>query len=235
MELIVFDIAGEIAHFRRPDTMGTQATYPFITRTSLCGLMASILGLEMMPQGTRCGIQLISTVQTVAQEMSLHGKSWISGGDQSSYNRPTALELVVRPNYRIYYAGPMIDELNGRLRKGQSHYHTYLGSAFCLTFPKWVDALRDVEPAEIESDEPLSCLTVVPSAAVKRLLVDEENEYARVGGVFRNYLGSRRFQGSLSLLYNVNGGKIRFLPNVVNADDFWQFYYLPDKTVICLW
>ncbi|MDZ7270941.1 MAG: CRISPR-associated protein Cas5, partial [candidate division KSB1 bacterium] len=79
MQVLIFDLRGSVAHYRRPDTMGTQATYPFITRTALRGLIASMLGLDMLPEQARCGLRLLGPVRTVAQELSMHGKSWVSG------------------------------------------------------------------------------------------------------------------------------------------------------------
>ncbi len=236
MSLIIFDLRGELAHFRRPDTMGTQATYPFITRTALRGLAASILGLEMLPPEVRCGIRLLSPVRTVVQEISMHGKTWVSGGDEKSFNRPTAIELVVRPHYRIYYTGPRADELDQRLQMGQSHYHTYLGSAYCLTFPKWVMTLSSVELLELSDTELITCNSVVPTAAIKHLTPPEPGiEYARVGGVLLEYLGERRFRGTLSLLYEVNGGPLRFIPASCSANDFWAFCEINNEGIVCLW
>lgn len=45
----VFELRGPIAHYRRPDTLGTHATYPFLPRTALRGLVGAILGLEDLP------------------------------------------------------------------------------------------------------------------------------------------------------------------------------------------
>ncbi|RLB33495.1 MAG: CRISPR-associated protein Cas5 [Deltaproteobacteria bacterium] len=235
MNLIIFELKGQIGHFRRPDTMGTQATYPFMTRTALRGLIAAILGLEMLPQEASCGLRLLSPVRTVAQEMSMHGKTWVSGGDEKSFHRPTAIELVVKPHYRIYYDGPLADELSEYLRNGQSYYHTYLGSAFCLTFPKWVGAVPPVKLKNLREDEPLTCVSVVPSVAVKHLLAQEDEQYARVGGVLWEYLGDRRFRGTVSFLYEVNGKALRFFPAIQKVDVFWHFYQIPNEGTVCLW
>ena len=165
----------------------------------------------------------------------MHGKTWVSGGSEKSFHRPTAIELVVKPNYRIYYRGPLADDLNQLLRNGQSHYHTYLGSAFCLTFPKWVNALHSVEPEILNESKPLTCVSVLPSVAVKRLLPQDGEEYGRVGGVLWEYLGDRRFRGTISLLYEINGGVIRFVPKNQGADAFWHFYQIPNEGTVCLW
>lgn len=246
MSLVIFEIRGEIAHFRRPDTMGTQATYPFITRTALRGLAASILGRDSLPPEVRCGLRLLSPVRTIAQEMTMHGKSWVSGGDEKSFHRPTAIELVVKPHYRVYYEGPLSEELGARLQASQSHYHTYLGSAFCLTFPEWVASLASAEPLPLSDSECLGrrglsirtrieTVSVVPSPAVKHLLPRDGDEYARVGGILWEHLGDRRFRGTTSLIYEVNGRALCFIPVVPAVDAPWNFCRVPGEGDICLW
>lgn len=53
--VVVFEVRGELAHFRRPDTLGTHATYPFPTRTALRGLIAAVLGEPAWPDGGKWG------------------------------------------------------------------------------------------------------------------------------------------------------------------------------------
>src|SRR5438874_2008423 len=162
--VVAFDLRGPIAHYRRPDTLGTHATYPFIPRTALRGLIAAVLGLsgsELLPAEGRTGVTLRGPVRTVAQELSLHGKKWVGAGTNDSFHRPTSVELVVNPDYRAFYAGPRLDELADRLEKRQSVYHTYLGSAFCLTVPDEVE-VQHAEPMDPRAG-PVTCATVVPS------------------------------------------------------------------------
>src|ERR1700730_165369 len=135
--VVVFDVRGPLAHFRRPDTLGTHATYPFPTRTALRGLLASILGRTSLPLEDRAGLPLRRPVRTVTQELSLQGKTWeAASGRPDSFHRPTSIELIVEPHYTVCYAGLFADELGERVRGRRSHFHTYLGSAFCLTFPE---------------------------------------------------------------------------------------------------
>ncbi len=236
MSVLVFDLRGSMAHFRRPDTLGTHASYPFITRTALHGLIASILGLESLPEAPRCGIRLLRPVRTVAHEMSMLGKGWVGRGG-SDFNRPTAIEIVVNPYYRVYYQGPLQGELESRLREGCSHYHTYLGSAYCLTFPIFCDSYLDTEVKRLVpgEHEDMTCVSVVPSRAVSRLMPEEEDEYARVGGVLYEHLGRRRFEGSISLIYEVRGGPITFTPLEALDTDRWTFLELPEEGIVCLW
>ena len=238
MTMVIFDARGPMAHFRRPDTLGTHATYPFITRTALSGLVASILGRDSLPDSVRFGIQLLAPVSTVTQQLNLHGKGWIAPGHESQFRRPTTVELVVNPAYRLYYEGEFADELTDRLRRGQSRFHTYLGSAFCLTFPKWLQTVADADlsPLTMVADDTLQCASVVPTQAIRRLLPQEGDHYARVGGVSYRHLGRRRFRGTVNLIYEVNGRPIRFVTNA-NGDsaDRSRFARLPDGRVVCMW
>lgn len=232
MQLLIFDLRGPLAHFRRPDTMGTQATYPFITRTALRGLAASILGLEALPEDPQCGIRLLAPVRTVAQELSMLGKGWIGGGPD--FNRPTSVEIVVQPHYRVYYAGPLQDELSSRIRAGRSHYHTYLGSAYCLTFPEFV---VDTEATALtpEPGSLLECVSVVPSSVVSALRPDPGHEYARVGGVLYEHIGERRFRGTVNLLYEAHGRPTRFVLSGGSSPYSCTFCRVETEGTVCLW
>ncbi|HSR50600.1 MAG TPA: CRISPR-associated protein Cas5 [Acidobacteriota bacterium] len=238
MSLVVFEVRSSIGHFRRPDTLGTHASYPFMTRTALRGLAASVLGRESIPESVRCGLRLLSPVRSVAQELSLLGKTWQAGsGKEESFNRPTSIELLVEPHYRIYYHGELAQELASRLRAGRSGFHTYLGSAFCLTFPRfreWLPDPRRASPGE-SGGQSWETAAVAPSEAVSELVLDEHREYARVGGLLYRHIGGRRFRGSVSLLYERSGKSIRFLPNPAADPERIVWVDLPEEGLVCLW
>lgn len=240
MDVVVFELRGSVAHFRRPDTLGTHASYPFIPRTALRGLVAGVLGLDVwqpdqqLPADARCGIRLLAPARTVAQELSLHGKTWTArSGKTNEFHRPTSIELVVNPHYRVFYAGPRADELSGKLERQQSTYHTYLGSAFYLTFPEW-QGLRRTEPVPAGVTS-ITCTTVVPSPAVGRLDLSTGRGYSRVGGVSLDHLGGRRFRGTTAVIYDPAGGPVTFAPSTPDGVPFWEFRQVPGEGVVCLW
>lgn len=234
--VVAFEVRGELAHFRRPDTLGTHATYPFPTRTALRGLVVAVLGETAWPDGGRVGLRLLNPVRTVAQQLSLHGKTWEArSGQPQSFHRPTSVELVVQPHYRIYASGPPADPLAGMLRAGRSRFHTYLGSAFCLTFPRWVGAY---ESPPLPPKARVECVSVVPAPAVGQLALDEGRPCARVGGVLLDHLGpfaDRRFRGSTAVLYEPSCGHLVFAPVPRTEGAFWEFHDLPEEGVVCLW
>lgn len=238
MSVLVFEVRSSMAHFRRPDTLGTHVSYPFITRTALHGLIASVLGLDMLPKSPRCGIRLLAPVRTVSQEMSMLGKGWSGSG--SDFNRPTSIEIVVKPHYRIYYRGPMQDDLERRIREGRSHYHTYLGSAYCLAFPSFYRSYSeaDVSILNLSGTDEITCVSVVPSEGIARLRPKQNDEYARVGGVLYEHIGGRSFRGSLNLIYEVQGRPVTFTPAATDdtsKSPKWEFLNLLEEGTVCLW
>lgn len=233
MQVLVFDLKAPLAHFRRPDTTATHVTYPFITRTALRGLLGSVLGMEEFHGEAWTGVQLCTPVKTVSQELSLLGKKFL-GGSGDTLNRPTAIELVVKPHYRIYYTGEHLHELTQRIRDRRSHYHTYLGSAFALTVPEYVD-LFDVEPVALSDTEELDTLTVVPTHLVQQLSLTTGVQYGRAGGIHYEHLGNRRFRGGINFIYEVNGKSIRFTPKSSPDKPAVQVVRNEGDEVICLW
>lgn len=207
MEIVVFDIKGKIAHFRRPDTTVTQLTYPFITPLAAKGLVGAILGITDFVTSDKIGIQLLSSVRTSVQQLSLLGES-------GTFNRPTTIEFLVNPAYRIYYAGDeYVGELYDKLKDNSSVYPTYLGVAYALTFPKLIGYFKDVE---ITCDEiNIETSSVVPIPAIKELIFEDGYYYNRAGGFMKEYLGEREFRKSVSYIYerDMKNIKFSFQPN----------------------
>ncbi|MEK0288771.1 type I-B CRISPR-associated protein Cas5b [Caldifermentibacillus hisashii] len=201
MKVVIFDVKGKIAHFRRPDTTATHLTYPFITPTAAKGMVGSILGITDFTTKDKVGIQLLNPVRTSAQQLSMLGKD-----NGNTFNRPTTIELLVNPSYRIYYAGDeYTDELTSRLKSEQSVYISYLGVAYALTKPE----LRDVcDLAEINRPETITVSTVIPTSIIEKIELEDNHYYQRAGGFMLFYKGKRTFEKSVSFLYERDGKSI---------------------------
>lgn len=205
MKVVAFDVRSTVGHFRRPDTTATHLTYPFITPTAARGLVGAILGIEDFVTKDKIGIQILTPVQTSSQQMSMLGKD---GG--SVFNRPTTIELLVNPAYRIYYAGNEYgEELVESLKNKRSVYQTYLGSAFAITTPK----LHDIFPyTKVKGDDLLKSNTVVPVHAIEHLEIEPDKDYSRASGFMCHYLGDRTFEHSIDFIYEKQGRSIYFRP-----------------------
>jgi|GEM_PF-287277 CRISPR-associated protein Cas5h len=239
IEVLMFTLRGKLAHFRQPDTTVTQGTYPFPPRPTLHGLLGAILGIDHHgPDWPRflagehyLGLRLLAPVRTVCMQMSLLGKGFVSSG--KNFNRLTVMEMVVAPAYRVYYAGESLDALRNKLVNRQSVFHTYLGAAFCLTFPVFegVCAGRPVAPAEGEA---VRVHTVVPQEAVARVELEAPAAYAAARGMPYHHRGDRTFSGATTVYYEINGGPLKVVlaaqPKVA-----YRLVALPSGEVACLW
>lgn len=216
MKGLAFDVKGSIAHFRRPDTTATQMTYPFITPTAAKGLVGAILGIEDFVTRDKIGIELLNPVRTISQQMSMLGKD-----SSATFNRPTTIELLVNPGYRIYYAGEeYTEQLLYYLKAERAVYSTYLGTAYALTKPIFYRDYSEVAYTYDFPREVLEIKTVVPTALIKEIIIQPDRYYCRAGGYIYEYLGNRTFQKSIDFLYEKDGKSITFIPE---RDTFLDF------------
>ena len=228
MKGVAFDIKGSIGHFRRPDTTATQMTYPFITPTAARGLVGAILGIEDFLTQDKVGIELLHTVKAVSQQMSMLGKD---GG--TTFNRPTTIELLVDPCYRIYYSGEeYTDQLIDYLTAERMVYTTYLGVAYALTKPILYQVYSDVVDIDDFGEQQIESKTVVPTALIKEIVLKPDCYYCRAGGYLYEYRGNRTFEKSVDFLYEKDGKPISFIPKTSSLLDLKLARFGED--LICL-
>lgn len=205
MKVVAFDVKSSIAHFRRPDTTATQLTYPFMPPTAAKGLVGAILGIQDFVTQDQVGIQLLSPVKVVSQQLSLLGK-----GGGTVFNRPTTIQLLIEPAYRIYYGGDeYVDKLEEYLKSDYAVYPTYLGSCFALTKPTYVNTW-DVSNAS--SQKKLTTRTAIPAEIIEEIEFKPNLHFQRAYGFLKNYLGNRTFEQSIDYIYEENLNPISFLP-----------------------
>lgn len=107
-KLLVFDIWGDYAHFKKPYTTTSPLTYSIPSRTTLTGIIGAILGVEKEKNniainrtGFNLGLRIISPVKKTrigTNYINTKGKKFRLEGGRS----PLKIELLVNPHYRIY-------------------------------------------------------------------------------------------------------------------------------------
>lgn len=234
-------LRGQLAHFRQPDTSITQATYPFPPRPAMLGLLGSILGLEQssaawhdfLKMNHWVGLALLHPIRTVCAQMSLLGKGFLGGSGE--FNRPTVVELVVQPHYRLFYSGPMLKQLETMLREGRSVYHTYLGAAFCLSFPCY-ESTWSAEPIAAQEGLEITVSSVAPQEAVAKVQITGGRRYALARATPYQHHGDRTFSGTCTLLYETSGQPLQLRFHAKTPKPFQLVRLSPGNgEVICLW
>jgi len=155
-EVLIFDLLGPMAHFRKYYTNSSSLTYGFPPRTVLMGVVAAVLGYERdtyyeaMDRGCfavvprvpcRRLIQTVNYVRTKSEDLTELRRLGRARGTQV----PLEFLLPARGNsnlcFRIFFAHPDADlmkEAACRLKENRSYYPLYLGLTECIARGEYV-------------------------------------------------------------------------------------------------
>ncbi len=156
MKVLVFDIASDYAHFRKPYTTTSALTYSVPPRTVIFGIVGNIIGIQsggfgrseqssyFEAKGLKTGVRVLRSVRKTTFNLKyLHTKS---GGSIL-----VPVECVVSPKYRIYATGSteLLSVLKGTLEKHETHFTPYLGiSEFIAT----IDYIGEFEANDMNGE-----------------------------------------------------------------------------------
>jgi len=174
--LLIFDLVGPMAHFRKFYTNSSSLSYPFPPRTAVMGMIAALLGRErdtyyeeLGLENARIGIALKTPFRSVIQTVN-----YLATDDQDWHGVKgriqIPLELILpRPperflRYRIFFTSrnsSLVEGLYECLSQGQSRYPLYLGLTECPAWPENPQLAPEVKWV-CDPQEPLPVVTVVP-------------------------------------------------------------------------
>ena len=183
--LIIFDLTGAQAVFRKFYTNSSSLSYPFPPRTTLAGLIAGLMGYERDTYADdlaleRCSIalcirvpvrQVMQTVNYVLTESK--GTVWsknTAGFDGSAGGIQIPVEFIypalphTQLHYRVYVThqdAAWLATLEKILKTEVWVYPPYLGMSECLAQVRYVTTLQDWTLTELKQDIKLS--TIVPT------------------------------------------------------------------------
>jgi CRISPR-associated protein Cas5h len=180
--LLVFELVGPMAHFRKFYTNSSSLSYSLPPRTTLMGTIAALLGRErdryyeeLSLEQASIGIGLKLPVRKLMQTVNyLFTKDWKlydkGRGTQIPLEwvlpRPPGREL----RYRVYFTHKrveLIEELYRQLAAERYRYPLYLGLTEC---PAWIEHPRLYTNEEIEvQHDPSEAIAVGTAIPVERL------------------------------------------------------------------
>lgn len=147
-EILVFDIWGDYAHYKKIFATTSAVSYCLPTKTSIYGYIGAIIGLEknenkylssFQPGECLIGIQIINPIKMARINTNLRS---VMGRMAPNDNRkPTMIEYVYKPRYRIYIRHTntdIIDLLSEQLKSHKSVYTPSMGLANLLSNFKWI-------------------------------------------------------------------------------------------------
>ena len=140
-KILVFDVWGDYAHFRRGYTTTSPLTFSIPPRTALCGLIGAILGLEknnnkylkyFKLEQAKIGLRLLTPVKKVRiAENLIHTKNARGPGMNLITERTQInFEFLKDQKYRIYFYhtnGDIYQQLKENLMDHKAVYTPCLG------------------------------------------------------------------------------------------------------------
>jgi CRISPR-associated protein Cas5h len=188
--ILAFDLWGDYAHYKMIYATTTAVSYPIPVKTSLYGLLAAILGMEkedneylnsFKPGLCKIGIQIMRPI--VMQRWNINLRSVFGPMKPSDNRKPTMVEMVYRPHYRIFvsHSDPsFMQALSEHIQAHTAVYTPTLGLANLLANFRWVGEWN-ADP--VEADDFTLIRSVIPKSMFKGLRVDFEsnNQLVEVG------------------------------------------------------
>jgi len=189
-EFLIFDIWGDLAHFRRYDTTSSPLSWPFPPRPTVFGMLGAIMGLgkerylaEFQDEHVSVALSLLRRPRSLrisynhvdTKSAQLFGRMKPSGG-RTQIRR----EVLADVRYRIFFRHPdaaFQQRLTGLVRAHQSIYTVSLGLAAMLADFAFVAALRPepralTEATEVVSVVPYQQVRSVPAPGAAPLLLN---------------------------------------------------------------
>lgn len=240
-KVLVFDIWGDYAHFKRIETTTSPLTYLIPTGTSLTGLIAAIVGLEkdsyyelLSPENFKFAIRIMEPLKKIGININLIKTDdgfylWdniMRGGEPHS---PTPFEFVKRPKYRIYLwlnqqnekSRDVYNKLKAYLKKHQSFYTPYLGISELIANFKFVGEFPAKGPRKVEEKE----IHSVVRKEKAKLIVEKEKRYGKDRiPIFMDK--SRITQEYDDVFYEINGKMMKISTN--------ELYRIGEENVVFL-
>ncbi|MBZ5495734.1 MAG: type I-B CRISPR-associated protein Cas5b [Acidobacteriia bacterium] len=160
-DFVVFDVASDMAHFRRQYAITTALTYPIPPRTALCGLVGAILGLpknesleHFQDSEAVFGLQILNPLRTGQVSINLVDTKQNPTFRLKAVNPRTTMryEVVRQPRYRVMFSHPTLGhQLAASLNQGESCYTPCLGLAWMIAW--FGDEVQIVEAQEVSNDK----------------------------------------------------------------------------------
>ena len=188
--VLVFDVWGDYAHFRRGYTTTSPLTYPFPSRTTLAGLISAILGLPrdsyyklFGKDNSAFALQILNPIRKIKITQNLiDTKTGFYLWDNKGQRTQIPFEFIKKPKYRVYawLSDQKFDDLIKLIKEHKSVYTPYLGISECIAnFEIFKDGMFEVEKKRVNGEE-VEIHSIIKKGAVKKIKLEKGKNYGIV-------------------------------------------------------
>lgn len=141
MKVLVFDIFGEFAHFRKFYTTSSPLSFPFPPPPTIFGMLGAILGIDRKEyletfsfENCKIALQIVNPIKKIRLGLNLintKGNIWIPLKKKNHDARTQVkTEFIKDPRYRIYFYHEneeLFNKLAENIKNHKSYYTFSLG------------------------------------------------------------------------------------------------------------
>lgn len=183
--ILIFDIWGEYAHFKKIYATTSAVSYVIPTKTALYGYVGAILGLSKANNqyltyfaDKKCLIGISIQKPILMKRVGINLRP--NTGSVAKNLKPTMTEYVYQPRYRIYFSHENTDlqqKLREQLQSHQCVFTPTLGLASLISNFEWVG---ETTTSAVTSAGAIPIHSVIPRQKFKgfdnQSLLEQENE-----------------------------------------------------------
>ena len=184
MKVLVFDIYGDLAHFRKFYTTSSPLTFPFPPPSTIKGMLGAIIGVDKKDylrvfSGDHCkiGLQILRPVKKIRlglNHINTKQNYWIPT-KRGSHEARTQIrtEFVKDPGYRLYVSHQdqaIFEDLVRKVKNHEAVFTPSLGLSELLADFQYQEVLEVEERKEGET----SLVTVIPLSYLEGLRINFE-------------------------------------------------------------
>jgi len=165
-KVLVFDIWGDLGHFKKPYTTTSPLSYAFPPRTTIAGMISAIIGLDkneyadhFTKQISNIGIRIINPVKKVRINQNLIDTKTAKLFSKIRQRTQIRIEYIKDSKYRIYFQhqdSSLFERLDVLLKNHESVYTVSLGLSELLANFQYIghfnlEVIANRDPVEIQS------------------------------------------------------------------------------------
>lgn len=239
--MLIFDIEGTIAHFRRFYTNSSSLSYSFPPRTVLTGLIAAVLGHERdsyyeIFSSDNCKIGLAirkpirKIIQTVNYIRTKNEKEVTGSGGHTQVPVEFILPVEEILQYRIYFLhndSNIVNELYKTIITGNCYYPPYFGISECPASLRCVDLTSEFEI--ISNSDLLEICTVISTERIESIDFKAGYKFIKEDRVPVEFNSERRITKVGAYIYEKNCKKI---PQVTIKGELFSVSYTEGQSKV---
>ncbi|WP_027357214.1 CRISPR-associated protein Cas5 [Desulfofundulus thermocisternus] len=196
--VLIFDLTGPMAHFRKYYTNSSSLTYGFPPRTVLMGVVAAILGYErdsyyeLLDRGrfavaikvpVRRLIQTVNYVRTKKEDLTELRRLGRVRGTQTPVEFLLPGDNHRRLRFRVFFSHPdagLVEEAAARLRENRTCYPLYLGLTECIAAGEFVALAGSGDYDVLPAGRAIELSSVLNAGLLQEILLAGEAPFRRL-------------------------------------------------------